>query len=68
MGLQFPRGPMRGNQIHAVLREVVIEAVTVIGAIANEMLCPACRSRTELDQRHFMLFATCVLTERGRPW
>lgn len=38
LGLQFLRGPMRGNQVHAVLLESVIEAVTVIGPVTNQML------------------------------
>jgi len=58
LGLQFPRGPMWGNQVHAVLLEGVIEAVTVIGTIANGMLrfgFEHVKVETQLQQGDFMM-------------
>lgn len=38
LGLEFPGGAMGRNQIHAILSELVIKPIAVIGAVPNEML------------------------------
>jgi len=38
LGLKFPGRAMGRNQIHAVLLEVVIQPIAVIGTVADEML------------------------------
>ena len=49
---------MRGNQVHAVLLEVVIEPITVIGTIPNEMFglgFEHVEVEAQLDQGDFMM-------------
>lgn len=58
LGLEFAGGSMRGNQIHPVLLEVIIEPITVIRPIANEMLGLGLQHvevETELHQRDLMM-------------
>lgn len=38
LGLEFPGRAMRGNHVHLVLLEVVIQAIAVIRPIPNQVL------------------------------
>lgn len=38
LGLEFPSRAMRGNQVHPILLEVLIEPIAVVCPIADEML------------------------------
>ena len=58
LGFEFPSGPVRRDQVHPVLLEVIIEPVAVIGAIANEVLGLGLQHievETELDQCDLMM-------------
>ena len=49
---------MRGNQVHPVLLEVLIELIAVIGAITNEMFrfgFQHVEVETEVHQRDLMM-------------
>ena len=56
--LEFPGGSMRRNHVDPVLLEGVIEPITIVGAIANEMLgldLQHVEVETELHQRDLMM-------------
>lgn len=58
LGLEFPGGAMGRNQIHALLSELVIKPIAVIGAVPNEMRglrLQHVEVETELHQGDFMM-------------
>jgi hypothetical protein len=68
LGLEFPGGPMWRNHIHAVVVEVVIQPITVIRAITDEVLrfgLPHVEVKTELHQRDLMMIGR--VRESGSP-
>lgn len=62
---------MRGNEVHAILLEVVIEPIAVIGPIADEMLRLGLQHvevEGQLDQGDFVMVG-CMRTDgEGSPW
>ncbi|HSF67721.1 MAG TPA: hypothetical protein VLA67_09885 [Nitrospiraceae bacterium] len=68
LGLEFPSRPVRRDQVHAVLLEVIIESVAVIRAIANELLRLGLQHvevETELHQGDLMMIGG-MRTDRER--
>jgi len=58
LDLELAVGSMRGNQVHPVLLEVLIELIAVIGAITNEMFrfgFQHVEVETEVHQRDLMM-------------
>lgn len=68
LGLEFAGGAMRRDHVDAVLLEIVIEPVAIVGAIADEMFGLGLQHvevETELHQRHFMMIRG-MRTDRER--
>ena len=68
LGLEFARGAMGRHQVHAVLLQVVIEPIALIGPIGDEMLrfgLGHVELETELDQGDFVMIR-CVRTDGER--
>lgn len=61
---------MRSNHVHPVLLEVIIQSITVVGAVPNEMLGLGLQHgevETEWDQRDFMMVRGMRADRDGEP-
>ncbi len=61
---------MRSHQVHPFLLEIIIQSITVIGVVPNEMLGLGLQHvevDTELDQRDFMMVRGMCAGGKGEP-
>jgi hypothetical protein len=68
LSLEFPSGAMRRDHVDAVLLEILIEAIAVIGPVSDEMFRLGLQHvevETELDQGDFMMIGG-MRTDRER--
>src|SRR5579885_1509855 len=70
LGCEFASGPVRRDQVHAVLLEIVIEPVAIVGAIADKMFGLGLQHvevETQLHQRDLMMIGRMRTDREGQP-